>query len=205
MKNIYLILILFLSILCFSQKQKCTIYLLDGTSKEGISIFKADDNVKFRETEDSKPEIILKEKIDKIKLDENGIIGTYRYKNVKDEGGLWLKESTTTGEVFLYTNKISGVFYGGGVGFNSVGGVGMSGGMMMGSGGDVIYYYVCHKTDTEVFKITSTGNISKNFKNAASEFFKDCPKLVEKIQTKEYKKNDIESVVWFYNNYCGTK
>lgn len=203
MKNIFLILIVFVSTICISQKQKCTIYLLDGSTKEGISRFKADDNVKFRATEDSEPEIIPKEKIEKIKLDENGIIGTYRFKNVTDEMGRWLKE-VSVGEVSLYSDKISGAFYGGGVGFNSMGGVGMGGGMMMG-GGDVTYYYVCHKSDNEVFKITSIGNISKNFKKAASEFFKDCPKLVEKIQSKEYKKDSIESVVWFYNNYCVTK
>lgn len=203
MKNIFLILIVFVTALCTAQRQKCTVYLLDGTTKEGISRFKADDNVKFRVAEDSEPEIIAKEKIEKIKLDENGIIGTYRYKNVTDEGGRWLKE-TAIGEVCLYSDKISGFFYGGGAGFNSMGGVGMGGGMMMG-GGDVTYFYVCHKADAEVFKITSIGNISKNFKKAASEYFKDCPKLVEKIQSKEYKKDDIESVVWFYNTNCVTK
>ena len=196
-----------LSLLCSSQKQQCTVYLKDATTKEGASRFKNNNDVKFREKEDSEPEIIPKEKIDKIKLDENGIIGIYRYKNVKDEDGLWLKEITTAGEVCLYSDKISGAFYAK-TGFDTVRTGGMNNGSMMthsmGSK-DLIYYYVCHKTETEVLKITSTDDTSSNFKNITSEFFKDCPKLVEKIMSKEYQKKDIESVIWFYNNYCVSK
>ncbi|WP_284651862.1 hypothetical protein [Flavobacterium terrisoli] len=203
MKNFFLILIFLSSALCFSQRLKCTVYLTDGTTKEGVSRFKANDDVKFRMTDDSEPEIISKEKIEKINLEENGIIGTYRYKIATEEIGLWLKEEAV-GEVCLYSTRVSGFFYGGGASFNSAGGVGVGAGVMMG-GGEVIHYYVCHQNDTEVFKITSIGNISKNFKKAASEFFKDCPELVGKIESKEFKKDDIEKVVWFYNNHCVTK
>jgi hypothetical protein len=205
MKNNFLILILFVTTLCFSQKKECTIYLVDGTTKEGICRFKADDKVKFRVTEDSEAEIIPKEAIEKIKLDENGIIGTYRYKNVTDEGGMWLKEVSALGEVCLYSNKIPGKFYSpmGGVSMGKAGSV-VAPKVMMKSN-DVIDYYICHKTDATVLNIASKGAINFNFKKVASAFFKDCPKLVEKIQSKEYKKDDIESVVWFYNNYCVTK
>jgi len=208
MKNLFLILILFITTLGIaqnplgiSQKHECTIYLLDGTTKEGIGRFKADDDVKFWTTKESEPEIIAKENIEKIKLDENGIIGMFRYKNIIDEGGMWLKEASSLGEVCLYTDKISGYFY------KINGGQATMGNTvnMYKKSNDVITYYVSHKAVSEVLKITSTDGSSNDFKKTASEFFKDCPKLVEKIQSKEYKKTDVESVVWFYNNYCVSK
>ena len=203
MKNIFLIQTLLISLLCFSQNQECIVYLKDGTSKGGISRFKNNNDVKFRETKVSEPEIIPKEKIDKIKLDENGIIGIYRYKNVKDEVGLWLKEIASVGEVCLYIDKISGSFYA--TEFNTLPTSGINNAKMYRRSKDMIYYYVCHKTETNVLKITSTEDSNSNFKKVASEFFKDCPKLVDKIQSKEYQKKDIESVIWFYNNYCMNK
>ncbi|MGV8829868.1 MAG: hypothetical protein ACWA6U_16285, partial [Breznakibacter sp.] len=40
------------------------------------------------------------------------------------------------------------------------------------------------------------------FKNDMVEYFADCPALVEKLEKKEYKKDDIESIVRFYNRNC---
>lgn len=74
-----------------------------------------------------------------------------------------------------------------------------------GGGGTVTYFYVCRQSDAEAFRITSFGNISKNFKKTASEYFKDCPELVKKIEDKTFKKDDIEEVVRFYNAHCTAK
>lgn len=183
----------------FSQKKKCVIYFNDNTTIEGLGKIRSDGAVKFRLNEDSDSKIYAADLIDKIKINENGLTQTYRYKKEKGNFALWLKV-IVEGKVNLYKNDISGFNFG------PAGGAGFGGGFgapMSMSSGPVIYYYVSHAGDTEVFKITSIGNISKNFKKAASEFFKDCPLLVEKVNAKTFKKDDIEEVVNFYNKNCG--
>ncbi|WP_300566057.1 hypothetical protein [Flavobacterium sp.] len=199
-KTIFLIFCLLFTAIGFSQKQRCTIYFNDGTTLAGLGRLKDDGTVKFKATEDSKNEIISKGNIEKVELNEEGTIEVYKYKRLSSDFQKWLKE-IVNGEVSLYTSDVSGMYGPSiGTGFSTMGGVG--GGIAFGTGGNVTYYYVCHKLDTAVFRITSFGNISKNFKNTASEYFKDCPELVKKIEDKTFKKDDIEEVVRFYNTHC---
>ena len=83
-------------------------------------------------------------------------------------------------------------------------GNGFGGGMhmTMGHSYNISSYYVRKENETEVTHLGSTSWISKNFKKAASNYFKDCPNLVEKLQNKEYKKKDIREIIDFYNEYC---
>lgn len=39
------------------------------------------------------------------------------------------------------------------------------------------------------------------FRKDMMEHFKDCPELLKKIENKEFRKNDIESIVEYYNTY----
>ena len=41
-----------------------------------------------------------------------------------------------------------------------------------------------------------------NFKNSMSELFKKCPSLVEKIESKEFRKKELEELVRYYNSNC---
>lgn len=47
-----------------------------------------------------------------------------------------------------------------------------------------------------------TNPLSSNFKKTASEIFNDCPDLVAKIQSEEFKKRDLVEVVEYYNKKC---
>lgn len=192
-KSIFLLLIL-VSLSSFSQNKSCTIYFKDNTTLIGLGRLKLDGTVKFRLNEDSKSEFYDAGIIDKIEMEQE----IYQYKKIKENSPIWMKV-IIKGKVNLYTNDVGGYTYMGGTGMggNGMGGVGMSYG-----GGSVTYYYVSHEGDEKVFQITAIGTISKNFKNAASEFFKDCPVLVEKIQNKTFKKGDLEEVVKFYNSQC---
>jgi hypothetical protein len=40
------------------------------------------------------------------------------------------------------------------------------------------------------------------FKKDMGEYFRECPKLVEMIESKDFKKGDLESIVRYYNSYC---
>lgn len=43
------------------------------------------------------------------------------------------------------------------------------------------------------------------FRKDMKVFFADCPKLVDKIEKKEYSRDDLESIARFYNSNCGGK
>jgi predicted Zn-ribbon and HTH transcriptional regulator len=40
------------------------------------------------------------------------------------------------------------------------------------------------------------------FKKDMVEYFSDCPALIEKIESKDFRKNDLEFIVNFYNSNC---
>ncbi|NOZ46096.1 MAG: hypothetical protein GXO79_04860 [Chlorobi bacterium] len=40
------------------------------------------------------------------------------------------------------------------------------------------------------------------FKNDMISYFSDCPELVTKIENKEFRKKDIQSIVMYYNSNC---
>ncbi|AWA30705.1 hypothetical protein HYN48_11750 [Flavobacterium magnum] len=42
-----------------------------------------------------------------------------------------------------------------------------------------------------------------NWKKMTKDYFKDCPELIEKIESKEFTSKNIPEMVDFYNNICG--
>ncbi|CAM3668332.1 hypothetical protein [Flavobacterium chungbukense] len=189
----------FFALTANSQKQICRIYFDDGTVLSGIGKIRTDNTIKLKLNDDDKGTDYDPLIIDRIELERDGISQVYKYKKEVDGFHKWLKV-LIEGKVSLYKYDMSGF------NFATIPNSGFSG-MNMGMGmasSPVTYYYVAHGEDFEVSIITSLGNISKNFKKAASEFFKDCPVLVEKINNKEFKKDDIFQVVKFYNTKCDT-
>lgn len=51
-------------------------------------------------------------------------------------------------------------------------------------------------------KIFNQISLTKSFKKRASEYFKDCPVLKNKIDKKEFIKEDLQAIVKFYNSSC---
>jgi hypothetical protein len=56
---------------------------------------------------------------------------------------------------------------------------------------------VLRKDNELLFVVPRTG-----FKEYLSEYFSDCPELVEKIANKTYRYRDLDSIIWFYNYQC---
>jgi hypothetical protein len=46
-------------------------------------------------------------------------------------------------------------------------------------------------------------SLFKGFKKRASEYFKDCPSLITKLEGRDLKKSDLKEIVEFYNANCG--
>lgn len=57
--------------------------------------------------------------------------------------------------------------------------------------------FVIKKEDTSLLLVPFM-----RFKKKMSEFFSDCPKLIEKINKKEFQSIDILQIVLFYNTIC---
>ncbi|WP_405411627.1 hypothetical protein [Maribacter sp. Asnod1-A12] len=77
--------------------------------------------------------------------------------------------------------------------------------MMHGNYYDIKNLYVSKGVNGEVTHLGSNQLFSKNFKNAASDYFADCPELVTKIQNKEFKKKHVRDIVKFYNLQCNNQ
>lgn len=67
----------------------------------------------------------------------------------------------------------------------------------------VTTHFLC-RNDSEIVEkfIKSDEMLMVNFKKTASNYFKDCPSLVDKLKNKIFKKRDIEEVVTYYNTNC---
>jgi hypothetical protein len=72
---------------------------------------------------------------------------------------------------------------------------------MMGSD-KIEVYYLKRNNENEATHLGSSNMVLKNFIKATSEYFKDCPDLVDKIHEESYNKNDIEKIVWYYISHC---
>ncbi|TNJ40637.1 hypothetical protein KFZ70_04090 [Tamlana fucoidanivorans] len=63
-------------------------------------------------------------------------------------------------------------------------------------------FYVKRNGENIATCIASTNWMeSRNFKEIATDYFKDCPEMVEQIQIR-LDKNNIEELIEFYNNQC---
>lgn len=73
---------------------------------------------------------------------------------------------------------------------------------------DVFWY--CKRTDENVATVVSwtfNSQVNKNnvFRNNASEYFKDYPALAKKIESKQYKHEDLIQIVQEYNDWKSSK
>jgi|GEM_PF-6678527 len=67
-----------------------------------------------------------------------------------------------------------------------------------------IYYFVKKENEEELMLLSIKGKIWLNstFKKTATNYFKECPDLVDRINRGWYTKNHIVEIVQFYNTRC---
>lgn len=193
-----LVVCIFLNIPVMAQSQKATLYFKDGTQLTGLGKTISKRRVKFRKSSKTKPEKYSFSKLDKLVIHEDGDEKVYKeIKLMGKEDSIVLQE-VLIGRLSLYKTESHGQsppFSGNGF---APGNAGMAGGNFY----SIQNYYVLKDGVDGVVHLTSSQFFGKNFKKGASAYFKDCPSLVEKIQTREYKKRDIEEIIKYYNNNC---
>lgn len=175
-----------------AQKARAVLTFKDGTIKTGLGKLSGTNKIKFRANKQEKPI-----KYDFSLLDEAKISGiTYVSVNVNVNGSENKKvlERVLVGKVYLYQSQNQGYMpYAG-----APGGVGFAGGYSY----SINNFYVSRANEVKATHLGSNELFTKNFKQAASDYFKDCTELVQKIQNSTFKKRDLIAIVQFYNNEC---
>jgi len=64
------------------------------------------------------------------------------------------------------------------------------------------HYYVLRKEEQIATPIYLKQILSNNFKKTAMQYFKDCDKVLKKIESKDFTKKNISEMIDFYNSNC---
>ncbi len=187
------------SSIAIAQKDAATLYFKDGKQLRGMAKLVNGDQVKFKKNKGDKPEKYHFENLEQAVINDREEPSTYIYLETK-KGYFNVVRELEIGIVNLYileqTGYSSPMFVGG-----------ANGQMNMSNGNyyDIKNLYVRRGVSGEITHLGSNQLFSKNFKNAASEYFADCPELITKIQNKEFKKKHVRDIVKFYNLQCNNQ
>ncbi|PCE65836.1 hypothetical protein [Sediminicola luteus] len=182
-----------------AQNREARLYLKNGDTIQGFAKILSSEKVKFKHNLKGKKVIYDSNSLIKLELENNErkSFTTYSYKQYPQGIKAVFMEPIVLGRMCLYLQKIS--VSGGSIFTNnqSAGTLGMD--------AKILYkYYVCRDDSFMVFEITNHGSVfNGNFVKKAKEHFNDCPTLIEKIESKEFKRGDIGDVVRYYNETCG--
>jgi len=180
----YLIIILFTFSLSFAQNQEAKIFFKDGDTFEGFGMITGNNNIKFRLSLDDKPTRFTSDEISRIEFYDFETSATFQYIKLKEK--YKLLEVLIEGEVSLYaqvkTNwrlflEYSNNYY---------------------NHNNFTFYLVKKRHNNQ----NSNKIISLGWKKKMMEYFSDCSELVRKIQSNEFKRDDLQEIVIYYNDFC---
>ncbi len=204
MKNIlFLILITLLPLNFLSQTKRAVIYLKDGTKKKGIARFSnyCSNVIMYKKNKNSKLKKLTKDDFYKVILIKGNDVEVYEFKTIKNpKGDTLLLKFHINGHLNLYSLTDTVIYNNHSAGVKSEG----FGNISLGTEHSATTFFLSRKNSNIVdyFPIHSP---LQSFKKKASKYFKDCPKLVEKIRNKEYQQKHIFEIVTFYNLKCSSE
>lgn len=194
-------LVLLISFLMHSflngQRTPVKLKLIDGTTRVGLGKLK-EKEIKFRTDKKTRPQYFLFEDLDEIIIQEGSKRVKYKSVRIENSEKPIMLQLITEGKVNLYQKSSFGYMPTGPSGVGSTGGTSFGGGQFYA----VNNYYLKRKSQVNALHMGSNQLFAKNFKKAASNYFKDCTALVDKIQIGEYKKKHLKEIVTYYNNEC---
>ena len=196
-KILVAIILLNLTHFVYSQEREATIIFNDSTSIKGFGEIK-NKKIYFRVSQENE---ITKWSFDMAKgLTFSGYRFSEKYEYVKPDkySNPILMEVIEEGNVNLYKKNSFGLKMGVGVGAGFSG----SGNGFAGLGPSLNYdfsgvYYVKRINEDNATDITFS------FKTRSLRYFSDCKIIIEKINKREFKKETITEMVYYYNDYCG--
>ncbi len=173
---------------CFSQSEKATIFFKDGESIQGYGFVK-NNKVKFRVSLDSKGDFWEHEMIDKIEFETFFGIKTFKYIKANDFNPPFLMELVTEGEVSLYRKSSSS--WQTNPGLN---------GLPSNYKVEKVTNFLIRKGDD--FPSCLNCGLFNKWKKRSIDFFINCPGLIEKIKSNEYREIHLQEIVEYYNDFC---
>ncbi len=174
---------------CGAPYQLSTIKLKDGSSK-AVLAKQDEDHLLIKNHSSDDPKKLHYSEVDYVKKKNNLNDETkFRFLKVKWKNEYLLLEEEILGPVSLYISTSS---------FNSNP---MGPGMGM-TQQTIVAHYVKKEDDDEVILLSSDHFADSSLKTVGPKFFKDCPKLVQKIENKDFKKRHVYDIVKFYNTNC---
>lgn len=193
-----LFILLFISFISFSQTQEATIFFNDGEAFEGYAGIK-NNKIKFRISLEDKAEILDYKTISKIKFYGFEMSKTFEYLKIKENAKPILIELVSKGVVSLY--KQESTYW---TGTNSHTTPSEFGSIPSGAGlahrtSKTINYL---KRETDKLPTCLNGMIFNKWKKTTMVFLSDCPTLIDKIKTNEFREIHLQEIVEYYNDFC---
>jgi len=185
MKKIFTLIALLSFLLSHGQFKEGIIYDKTGKERKGLIKVKRFDGIIFKLDKSSK-EIYYDEKhIIGYDIKEENDIEKYRYKIVENASFLRPMKMEILGKISLFSVYNYGTHY-----------------APMGPGGMMTPMSSYSRTIYFVEKNNRLIRTGSRLNKKPLELFKDCPKLIEKLDNKEIKKKEIKKIVNFYNSNC---
>ena len=70
----------------------------------------------------------------------------------------------------------------------------------------IVEYFIKKKSESKLTKLGSYNTLSNSLKEKVKIYFSDCKKLIDKIESKEFKMHEgLEQIVEFYNRNCNSE
>lgn len=202
MKNIIFVYFLLFGVFILTgQNKEVEFKYKSGLIVKGLGKISGKSDLKFRKSRKDKKEKISFDELEwAIINDKEGNSKKYVQLEIKGKNKKIIVEELRIGRMNLYMNDFTSL----GTGFASRSPIGSSGSLgFEGSNNyQVKNYFIKNEDEDYIEFFVSTDLFSKNFKKQARIFFQNCQLLVEKIESKQFKKKDILEIIDFYNNEC---
>ncbi len=192
MKKYFLIISVLVSSILNAQKLNGTIYFKDGTIKNGLIKITNNEKIKFKTNKDSEDITTYSSiEVDKVEIEfEKNRKEIRVYKDIENlfQYGEKLLTLLVEGKVNLYID------------------------MLHVDNGVQLVYYVDKKKE-KLTKIYPVGFLGNGSDKAISEYFNDCPALIELLEREAFRKfvrmkkglksqYRLEEIVKYYNREC---
>lgn len=197
MKKLFVLMMLCIVYSVSAQKTKAIIYFKDGTQKEGYGKLAASNSVKFKESKKGEVKKYTRDDLESVKIYTDEGIEKYVYVKIENINNSMLVNEVLKGKLSLYKETQYNYNRGG----FGMGASGMAFGI--GSSYKTTQYFLLKEGQNEAVNFGKKGGlVTKNFKKVVKESLDECPGLVKKVESGEFKRRDIVEMVEFYNQNC---
>nr|WP_321227360.1 hypothetical protein [uncultured Psychroserpens sp.] len=180
--------------------EDATIHFHDGTSIRGFGKITYNSSIKFKTTEDGKPDTWTELMLKGITLHREPEDIDFLYIKVERRKTIRLLEVIEVGEISIFAEASAAVlpftvfFNVGGSGPITNNNLGYSNNYNQ----EVSFNLYAKKENEEAINFTTVFK----FKKVAIAFFKNCPQIVDRLKERKYKRGHIIEMVYYYNDYC---